>query len=390
MPLIDRYMARLMWRPLALCLVLAAMLLLLDRLRRLLNLVVDLHGPVRLVWTMLANTIPGYLSYGLTIGLLLTVLLTIRRLALQAELDVLRASGVSYFRLLRMPFVFAAGLALANLAIVGWVQPHARFANQHLEFELRAGAFGAAVHAREFVAVAQGAMMSADAIAPDRHGLIGIFLRAERPGKPRITVAARSAVVFASPDGNSLVLRLRQGTLVSEAPGGGAPRTLSFDSHDLRVPLPTTAAFRSRGTGRYQELTLSELFGKLRDGAPASVRAPVRAELHFRLAEVAAMLVLPLLALGLGVPPKRSTSALGLFLAVPVVVFWFKVNDYAAAMAAKGRIDAAVALWTPFLAMTLLGGWMVYRLDRTPGGQPIGGLEAGAALLRRGWRALRR
>lgn len=387
-PLIDRYMARLLWRPLALCLLLAAALLLLDRLRRLLDLVVDLHGPVKLVWTMLANTIPGYLSYGLSIGLLLTVLLTFRRLALQAELDVLRGVGVSYFRLLRVPLLFATGLALANLAIIGWIQPYARFTNQELDFELRTGAFGAAVHAGDFLPLAKGVTLSVDAIAPGTHRLIGLFLRAERPGKPPVTVTAHSALVFASPARDFLVLRLDQGALVSAPPGGAVPRVLSFDHHDLRLPLPNAAGFRSRGTGRYQELTLPELSRKLRGHPPARVRAAARAELHFRLAQAAAMFVLPLLALGLGIPPKRSTSALGLFLAVPLVVFWFKVNDYAAAMAAKGRIDAAFALWTPFLIVAGASLWMVVRLDRSPGAQPGARLEAAAARLHGWWRAL--
>ena len=54
--------------PLASTLILAAMLLLLDKMRRLFDFVIREGGPVGVVWRMLANTIPEYMSLGVPIG----------------------------------------------------------------------------------------------------------------------------------------------------------------------------------------------------------------------------------------------------------------------------------------------------------------------------------
>ena len=54
-----------------------------------------------------------------------------------------------------------------------------------------------------------------------------------------------------------------------------------------------------------------------------------QADFNFRLVEVLMMLMLPLLAVALAVPPKRSTSALGIFVAIVIVVAYHKVNQYA-------------------------------------------------------------
>ena len=124
---IDRYMARLIAVPLFSTLVIAAMLLILDRIRRLFDFVATQGGPVSVVWRMLANLLPEYLGLGIPIGMMLGVLLAFRRLASNSELDVLRAVGMSYTRLLRVPFMYALALAALNLAIVGWVQPIARY-----------------------------------------------------------------------------------------------------------------------------------------------------------------------------------------------------------------------------------------------------------------------
>src|SRR3954462_4283291 len=109
---IDRYMARLIALPLFSTLVIAAMLLVLDRMLRLFDFVATEGGPVSVVWQMLANLLPEYFGLGIPVWLLLCWLLAFRRLATSSELDVLRAVGVSYNRLLLVPYMYAVVLAM--------------------------------------------------------------------------------------------------------------------------------------------------------------------------------------------------------------------------------------------------------------------------------------
>ena len=148
--LIDRYIAKLVAVPLAASLIVAAMLLLVDKMRRLLELVAQEGGPVSVVWRMVAHLIPEYLSLGIPIGLLLGILLAFRRLATSSELDVLLAVGIPYRRLLRVPFLYATVLAFVNLALVGFIQPYARYAYEGLRYDLRSGALGASIKVGEF------------------------------------------------------------------------------------------------------------------------------------------------------------------------------------------------------------------------------------------------
>jgi lipopolysaccharide export system permease protein len=121
--LIDRYLARNIAVPLLGSLVLAAMLLVLDKMLRLFQYVVDAGGPVSVVWRMLANLLPEYLALGIPIGLMLGVLLAFRKLALSSELDALRGIGIGFGRLLRVPYMFALPLMALNLFIVGYLEP---------------------------------------------------------------------------------------------------------------------------------------------------------------------------------------------------------------------------------------------------------------------------
>src|SRR3546814_1068000 len=58
-------------------------------------------------------------------------------------LPILRSVGFSYWRLLRVPYIYACALALLNLGIVGYIQSYARYAYEGLRLELRSGALSA-------------------------------------------------------------------------------------------------------------------------------------------------------------------------------------------------------------------------------------------------------
>jgi lipopolysaccharide export system permease protein len=372
---IDRYLAKLIFVPLVGTLCLAAMLLILDRMLRLFDFVVSEGGPVTVVWRMLANLIPEYLGLAVPVGLTLGILLAFRKLALSSELDTLRAVGLGYGRLLRVPYMYAVILLAANFWIVGFLQPMAQYAYQQLRFELSSGALGASIKVGEFTHLGRGLTLRVE--RSENHGteLYGVFLRIASRNGHTIAAAADRGTFLATDDPDVILFRLTNGRLVNNQPDYRVPRVLSFRQHDLPINMPQIENFRGRGDGT-KELTITELFRLgLDDSIPEARRNAIRANFHFRLVEVAMMLLVPLLAVALAVPPKRSTSGLGIFVAIVFVVVYHKVNQYAEQMGALSRFDPTIALWAPFL---VFGGsivWMYYTLAHKPGGQPIGALE---------------
>jgi lipopolysaccharide export system permease protein len=372
---IDRYLAKLILVPLVGTLCLAAMLLILDRMLRLFDFVVSEGGPVTVVWRMLANLIPEYLGLAIPVGLTLGILLAFRKLALSSELDTLRAVGLGYGRLLRVPYAYALVMLACNFAIVGFVQPYAQYSYQNLRFELSSGALGASIKVGEFTNL--GRRMTLRVERSENHGtdLYGVFLRIASRGGRTLAVSAERGRFLRTDDPDTILFRLTNGRLVHDAPGYRVPRVLSFVQHDLPINMPAIERFRSRGDGT-KELTIPELWRLGGDPAlPQARRNAIRANMHFRLVEVAMMLLVPLLAVALAVPPKRSTSGLGIFVSIVFVVTYHKVNQYAEQMGAQGRIEPVIALWAPFLIFAGLMVWMYWTLAHKPGGQPIGALE---------------
>lgn len=376
---IDRYIARQIAVPLISTLVIAAMLFTLDKMLRLFDFVAAEGGPVSVVWRMLANMLPEYMSLAIPIGLLLGILLAFRKLASTSELDVLRGVGMGYWRLLRVPYMFTIVFALINLAIVGWLQPMSRYYYEGLQYELRSGALGASLKIGEFNRLGKNLAIRIEESRDEGRKLNGMFVRLQTPNEMIVSVSAESGQFMASDDPDTILLRLKNGVLIQQSPKLDSPRVLTFASHDIPIDLPRAASFRGRG-GQDREFTLPELIKVSNDPAkPEKLRYESRSNFHFRMVEVAMMLLLPLLAISLAVPPKRSTSALGVFLSIVMVVAYHKINEYADGMGALGRIEPIIALWVPFCLFAALILWMYHVLAHRPGGQPIGALEVWAS-----------
>ena len=386
--LIDRYLARSIAVPLLGTLILAAMLLVLDKMLRLFDFVVTAGGPVSVVWRMLANLLPEYFALGIPIGLMLGILLAFRKLALSSELDALRGIGIGFGRLLRVPYAYAVGLMMLNLAIVGYIEPYSDYRYEGLRFDLRSGALGASIKVGEFNRLGKRLTLRIDSSENGGTQLRGIFVQVDDRSGMSVAATAEAGRFLSTDDPDTILFRLRKGRLVQQSPKFPAPRTLSFESYDLPINLPQVDRFRSRGH-EHDELTLNELFHEgYGGGARGQDRLAAQANLNFRLVEVVMMLMLPLLALALAVPPKRSSSALGIFIGIIIIVGYHKINQYAEQAGAQGRIEPIIALWVPLVLLSALIWWMYHVLAHQPGGQPIGALERAFAKVGRAVRSL--
>ena len=374
-PALDRYIFRLVLLPMLGVFAIAASLLVLDKMLRLFDFVAVEGGPVGVVFKMLGAMMPEYASLAIPLGLLLGVLLAFRKLATSSELDVMRGVGLSYGRLLRVPYAITAVLMVVNVALVFYIQPVSRYYYEQLEYELRSGALGASIKVGEFTTLADRMALRIETSEDDGRSLQGIFARVSNEKGQVLSISAREGAFLATTDSpDTIILRLTDGTIVQDT-GSETPRVLSFTRHDLPIDLPRIEQFRDRGDAE-REYILPELL-KIgwSDSATEAKRVASQASFNFRLVEVVMMALMPLLAVALAIPPKRSTSALGVFLSVVMVVAYHKVNQYGEDIAALGRFDPVLALWVPFALFAALIVWMYYKVAVVPGGQPIGALE---------------
>lgn len=393
MPLqrLDLYILRRMLLPFGVTVTIAAMLLLLERMLRLFDFVINENGPADVVWQMLAHLVPHYLGLALPVGLFLGTLLAFRNLSLSSELDALMATGYGLARLVRPVFAFALVLVLLDVWLVGWQQPLSRYQYRQLEFELRSGALGASVRVGEFVPLTGQIEMRVGGSRDAGRELVDIFLRRTAGRDREITATARRGGFFATEDDQTILLRLFDGRLVELDPDYRRPRVLDFESQDIVIELPVFEPYRRRG-GVEIEMTLDELFRQAGpDGAaPADLAPKIRGNLHWRLIHILTFLAIPLIAAPLGIADKRSGSAVSLVAGLALLIVYNELTEAGERGVALHDASPFVSLWGLYAGYLAIGVFLFAFAAFRPGRGVAGMIDrAGDAALRPARRLLR-
>jgi len=130
---------------------LALGVLLIERLIRLTELLSGSDEATLAAVRMIANLVPHYLEMALPAAFLIAVIISVDRLSRSGEIVAMMATGVSLLRIARPYLLMAAVLALASVAIAGFLQPITRYNYRQIAFELRQSSIVTAFKERKFV-----------------------------------------------------------------------------------------------------------------------------------------------------------------------------------------------------------------------------------------------
>lgn len=388
--LVDRYLLRQIVRPMLISLAVALVVLLLERLLRLIDLVLGASGPLQVMIDIMAYLVPHYLGLALPLSLMLGILIAFNTLSRDSELDGLQSAGVGLMRLVRPVLVVAIVLTTLSGLVHGYLKPHARYAYQALVFSLNNVAVRAFVRSGIFTEIGEKTFFiqgAGDRGAGTGFGRTFVYDRA--PGRDTLVITATGGSIGLAPEGMGATLRLRDGIRLTlpEQPATGpvppsTPAILRF--HELRTVLSNAGdmMFRPRGQDE-REMTFGELWEN-RHQPPEGVRpTDIQAEFHVRLVRTASVMVIPLLAIPLGLGRRRSDRLHGITFCLLILVVLNHVAEFGKNLVQNGTVGPFWALWAPLIITALAGGWFFLRTaTRVPERTTIDPLAPIVALLK--------
>jgi len=371
---IDRYLLRLVAMPLITTLGLAALLLILEKMLKLFDFVVNQGGPADVVFKMLGNMIPHYIGLALPIGLLLGVLIAFRKISLSSEYDAITSSGIGLPRLMRPLMMLALLLAVINTILVGWIQPHSIYTYRGLVFDLRSGALGASIRVGEFVEIGDEITLYVEESHQQGAELRGIFMEREDENSA-VSVSAERGGFYATEDDQTILLRLYNGVIVDLNEKQNKPRVLTFDRQDLKIRLPAREDFRNRG-GEEREMTLSELFVERNNTTYSSEqRAAFNGNFHWRLMHSFSFFILPFLAVAMGITNKRTGRGTGIVIGLALLIIYNEFMEGMETAVQKGASPYAT-IWVLFGAFAVLSYYLYRVAAYKVGGEPLAYVDA--------------
>jgi lipopolysaccharide export system permease protein len=356
MHLIDRYILRAVSTPLILALAVAGMLLLLEHMLRLFDFVLAEQGPVDVVWRMLANLVPHYLGLALPLGTFMGIMLAFRNFSMSSELDALSSSGASFGRMMRPIYILIAGIMVLDFLLVSYIQPFARYEYRQIRFDVTSGALGIKIPAGEFIDISDQVTIRLGEINTETREAREIFLERRSLDGDKTIITARFGSISTTPEISSLLLKLKNGRQVIINGLGDRIQSLNFESFDLEIDLPAIGVFRARG-GDEEEATINEIVTLLANETPQSspLYYDYRAGLHWRILHPLTFLVLPILAVAMGVTGRRRASNLKPVLGIAILIVYHELlEEWGKIVAQEGVLSPFISMWGIFVVFTFI------------------------------------
>ena len=377
--IVDRHVLRQVSLPLGGALVIGLLMLLADRMVRLLDTTLGKKNSFTVVFEMLAYLVPHYLGTAIPAALFLGLLLGFGKMSANSETDAFMASGIGLNRLARPVILLGVAMSLLSLVIAGWLQPHARYAYRSVVFEVQ--------NVDVFYLAEEGVFMQAgdrtfiiDELDRGKNAFKRAFIFQDKGEEGSDTVTSARGSLIENPNGQRPTLHLEEGHRLSFAgrASGDAEKLAGGEVSEFSIadtPLGKLSKdiFRPRGEDE-RELTLPELLQRLDDPPPKASRAEVASELSERLVNAVSILILPFLAIPFAVGSRRSQRGFRTGVALVLIVLYNEIIQQGASAANNGAVSPLISLWFPCLLLGLFAAWRYVTTCFTVASDPLGSL----------------
>lgn len=356
----DRYILSQIFPSLGMTLVVALLILLVERLLRVLDLVLGNSGPLHYVARMLAYLAPHYLGMALPFAFFLAILLTFNRLSRESEFDAFLASGLGLHQLIR-PLLLVTFAVMAIVALTfNYLQPHARYAYRSLVAAVKSPMIYAA--AKEGVFITQGDLtFLVEEISFDKEAYGQIFIYEDDTEGQTAVTTAKKGVLEKNTAGQASHALLYDGIRLAVPKDGTADEASVLAFSEIRVSLGNDdlGPFRPRGRDE-REFTLFELWDLLRNPTGEHHPPHIISEFNGRLVRMLSILGLPFLAVSLALGRRRSTRFYGIAVGGAALILYHELMQFGERMVNRGA-EPALALWLPLVVFLAISGVLFYR-----------------------------
>lgn len=352
------------------CLVLSA-LLMMEKVYRLVSLVVGNRLRLQELGLMLVYLLPQILTVTLPLAVVGAVFMTVIRHSLDSELICHRASGRSLWNYARPYFAFGIVTTAVTAALTLWIQPASYAKYTDLQLDMVRYRAEEKIVPGEFNYDFGGKVIRVGARNPDK-SLASIFI-ADRANSPNTgAIAADHGRIEVDESAKKVLFKLQDGQITFQDSDPTVFRTLDFSTLNYVLDFQPGEQFEGN---QLWSISTSALIRQIQaGGADGKKQSRLSLELFFRLTTPLACLAFAVAALPMGVfNPRTGQSGSfvkAILLVVVYYVLWIGFKDLAYNQEAPPEV-----LFIPPFAVTLYGLYRVWVSDHD---------------VDSGWRVLRR
>jgi lipopolysaccharide export system permease protein len=362
---INRYILREISIPFGLGLAVFTLILLIARILKLVEMVVNRGVPFLEVLKLFSCILPAFLEVTVPMALLLGVLVAFGRLSSDSEIIALKTSGVSLYQLTRPVAFFAVLIYFVALGLSMYARPWGNTLLRDGLYEIAKTRASAGIKEKVFTDDFSGLVIYVDHIEPPGNALRGILISDSRDPSQRNTVFAKVGVLVPNEPQHVLTLRLLGGSIHAFYPKDHSYHRTDFSIYDISLDLNTALAQLRPREKDPSEMTVGELraaiAAKHAAGQPAFSEA---VELQRKFSIPFACLAFAAIGVPLGIRPSRSVHSRGFTLSLLLIFVYYLLLTLGESLGERGILPAVIALWLPNLLLTVLALTLFVRAAR--------------------------
>jgi lipopolysaccharide export system permease protein len=325
------------------------------------DLLIQSRVPFSIVMRLFVYRLPGVIVLTLPMAALLATILSFGKLATQSELTALKASGISFYRILRpvlLASILIGGFALLlNETLVPLAD---RAADNIMRYEVarqKPSLLKEQMFLKEERDGALSRVIYIGKLFPQEGNMDDVLIQEFESGEITRIMTAKNG------DWKDGQWWLYNGQVFNVTKEGFVEPLFSFEKQQLSLPLSPSQVVASSQDPK--KMSAFELYNyiKLMNVQGSDVNS-LWVLLHLRLAVPWASVVLALVGASVGAGTRRSGSGMGIGVSILLVFSYYVFMSFCRSLGQGGYIPPLLAAWIPNLIFLACGAFMVKGANR--------------------------
>jgi len=350
--------------PFCLGLLVFTFVLLMNKILRLVDLLINKGVSLGEVFTLIWYLMPSFLVLTLPMAILLAILIALGKFSSDAELMAMKASGVSLYQMLP-PFAVLciAGFLVTN-ALTLYLLPKGNYAFRTELIDIARKHSDANLEEGVFIDTFDGFVLYINSFDKNESKVHGIFLIDKRDPKLQTVIVAQRADIIADQNNTNIFFKLDQGTIHRFNPKSFNYEYARFNNYDMNIPLQDVDDDQEFKI-KYKEMDIQALWRLSRERSEKQLSAiNINVEIQKRLSFPFACLVFGILGVAVGSFWRRGGKSYGFILSLVIVFLYYICMNLGENLAKSGMAFTFIGIWLPNFLLGGLGLYVFFKVAR--------------------------
>lgn len=354
---IHRYLLRETLVPMILGLAVFTLVLLMGRILKLVEMVINKGVPFMDILILFASLLPSLLVLTLPLSFLLGVMAGLGRMSSDHEVLALKSSGISLYQIAAPLTFLGLGVGILTACLTMVIKPASEDLFNKQLFQIASSRANIGIQPQLFNDEYNNVVIYTNEVDERSGQMRGVFISDERPNSLPAIILADNGRILSNQETLTLTLHLENGTIHRQRnDSASAFHVIGFSQYDLNLNLGQASLDADQPRKNKRTMSMAELYQAIHspDTPRDSKINELIASFHWRLALPFAPLLFVLLGVPLGIQPVRSGRGSGFAIGLLIFLAYYMLLSVTSTLVVEGNMPGLV-MWVPNLIFLMAG-----------------------------------